>query len=142
MGEYYCVSPCPDGYYADSTTGYCELCIVIADCAECTEDLTSLFSATCTVCNSPLILDQDGNCVYECSGSSYSSTCDDDVACCASCEDPCDECEDADTCTTCLTDYLYEGDCVNPCPSGYYQDDSNICQDCDTTCLTCNGLTD
>lgn len=138
QGEYYCVNPCPAGYYSSSESGYCELCIVIPDCAECTEDLGSLFSATCTVCNEPLFLDQDGNCVYDCGSGYVDPTCN----CCVDCVEPCDECEDADTCITCLYDYLYEGDCVNPCPAGYYHDLDRICQKCDDTCLTCSGLTD
>jgi hypothetical protein len=90
-----------------------------ADCAECTESIDLSGSATCTVCNDPLILDQDGSCVYECSGSSYTAT-DPETGkeYCIDCVEPCDTCEDADTCLSCLYDYLSLGKCVDPCPAG------------------------
>ena len=65
---------------------------------------------------------------------------------CTSCDSTCQECIGSSTqCTSCnitsgnSTSNFYQNKCLAACPTGTYSDTSKLCQNCDSSCYTCNG---
>ncbi|XP_066567230.1 proprotein convertase subtilisin/kexin type 5b isoform X2 [Amia ocellicauda] len=61
---------------------------------------------------------------------------------CEDCTEGCTECTEKRQCLKCLSEekvklYLLDGECVNVCPSGYFEDDGNVCTKCSQECETC-----
>eukprot|EP01016_Furgasonia_blochmanni_P023328 TRINITY_DN251_c0_g5_i1.p1 TRINITY_DN251_c0_g5~~TRINITY_DN251_c0_g5_i1.p1 ORF type:complete len:2505 (+),score=375.87 TRINITY_DN251_c0_g5_i1:195-7709(+) len=107
---------CKEGNYMIS--GYCKPCF--PGCKTCND------STSCTECQPRFFL-QD------------SSTC-------ANCSQKCATCNDSTTCLTCHAfnaDVLYNGSCVQGCPSGFWPNttvpDNKTCAACNSTCASCKG---
>ena len=110
-----CVDNCPGGYFANSMDNKCDLCD--ANCITC--DYNSTFCTSCSPIGQVLI----NNICYFCNDSCY--TCNG---------------TSANNCLSCINNtYLYENQCVNPCPPGFYEHDNpNFCSPCNSSCLTCD----
>ena len=127
-----CLSACPDAMYADAN-GACAVC-----------------HDTCGTCGGPLISEcescleggtlSSGTCVYTCDLGEYF-----DNGACQACDASCKTCAGASAlCTSCdLTDasayYFHDGGCLASCLTGTHADSLMHCQDCDSSCGTCNG---
>lgn len=62
---------------------------------------------------------------------------------CHECYPACKECHGAklNDCDKCFENhYLYDGECVNPCPAGTFKNGSTgTCDDCEYPCETCTN---
>ena len=110
-----CILTCPDGTYGDTLTGKCLTCD--SSCKTCIAPGDSASCQSCMV------------------GVLYGGLC-------VACTTPCSTCNGLPTnCTACSgTKYLYNNQCIDQCPNGYYMSISdNICYKCNVACLTCQG---
>ena len=131
-----CVSQCPIYTYYNSN-GTCLNCYNF--CLTCNGSNIN----QCTSCNSALGLYlYQGYCLSNCQIGRFaniaSSTCDNCYLLCRTCQGP--------TNTNCLSYdgaiglYLYQGNCLNFCPSGTYLNIySSSCEACYNTCLECSS---
>ncbi|EAR95046.2 TNFR/NGFR cysteine-rich region family protein (macronuclear) [Tetrahymena thermophila SB210] len=130
-----CVSPCPDGYYANSTGNLCSTCD--PKCKTCSGNTLN----NCLSCSGSLYL-YGNTCVADCPSGKYQNT---NNNTCSSCNSSCTTCSgpDPNNCLSCSNSlYLNSSNntCVSICPNGTYQNSSgNICSACHTTCATCSG---
>uniref|UniRef100_A0A3P9MI74 Proprotein convertase subtilisin/kexin type 5b n=1 Tax=Oryzias latipes TaxID=8090 RepID=A0A3P9MI74_ORYLA len=123
---------CKDGEYL-SKHGECHLCDIT--CERCTgperED--------CTSCP-PTRLYEEGKCVIRCQLGRYSKE-----GLCSLCHHTCQACTDEgpDKCTSCDTDrfgvtrYLFQNQCREVCPEGFYQSARMRCDPCPADCTVC-----
>ncbi|KAL4454178.1 hypothetical protein ABPG74_012135 [Tetrahymena malaccensis] len=135
-----------------SSNGLC-----INKVCHCAEGFTG---ADCSI--SCLSFYENGNCVNNCSSGNYAnpdktcrSTCPDGyfgdtkTNLCQQCDFSCKQCNSSPSqsqslqknCTKCsLYKYLYQGNCLDSCPAGYYGDDlSQECKKCSQGCLSCEN---
>lgn len=123
-----CVSKCPDGT-TRINDGSCAPCAT--HCVHCPPNDRSI----CNECDALTVRNTNGQCVFECDDGQFVN----DKSQCKNCETHCDQCNDSLTCTKCDTGfYLYNNDCVSPCPNGTYENGS-VCSPCDQdlNCKTC-----
>ncbi|KAJ7335557.1 hypothetical protein JRQ81_013498, partial [Phrynocephalus forsythii] len=125
-----CKPACSEGHFAND--GVCEPCPEW--CQEC------IRGNSCKVCVQPYHLHK-GICWDDCPSAFFA-----DAIHCFPCNHNCRECEgpDSDDCTECanVSSVLYNGQCLEECPDGtYYDEETENCEDCDTTCLTCSSST-
>uniref|UniRef100_A0A4W6GBR1 Proprotein convertase subtilisin/kexin type 5b n=1 Tax=Lates calcarifer TaxID=8187 RepID=A0A4W6GBR1_LATCA len=123
---------CKDGEYL-SKHGLCHLCD--ATCLQCTgperED--------CISCPPTRFFD-DGRCPIRCQTGRYALGRQ-----CYLCHHTCQECTDEgpDNCTSCDRDkfevarYLFQGQCRDVCPEGFFHSARNRCEPCPEECLIC-----
>ena len=139
-----CLTTCPTGYYANTTTQTCELCVT-----NCTDCIGS--STYCTVCDAGFGW-TDYSCYNPCPSGYYMEA---SGANCTACSLYCAECQtNSTTCTSCtmggtynaylLNDSALTGTCETSCPISYYIENysgagPNMCLACDTACLECTG---
>ena len=139
-----CWSICPKGFYANPSSGKCEVCPAGLLCTSCgyysgnsTTYCTACsygtyYQAATTVCGTTCLSTQYKN--------TWNNSCNDCDVACTTCNGP-----TAYSCTSCIaTSYLLVnstgGYCQASCPAlGYIQIGTN-CQLCDPTCSTCNGI--
>ena len=130
-----CLSCNPGDYLISSNT--CDSCDM--NCKTCSGDAT-----TCTSCASPNpFLDFDDTC-KECPDGQYDTGSDS----CDLCDSSCSTCNEAtnNNCLSCISgDFLTvsntcEPSCPEECPDGQYDTGLDTCDLCDSSCLTCNGV--
>lgn len=125
---------CPTGTYVDAVKKTCEPCN--KDCNLCYDE------ETCEVCESPKVVNKDGDCVTECPDGQVvvpGEKCEDCVDTnCVKCVNTnlnlCEECKEGF--------YLLPstGKCVEVCPTGTYPDAiTKRCENCDPECLKCTN---
>ena len=90
------------------------------------------------------MVENTGICLEACVDGYYQSS----ENTCNKCEAPCKDCEGtANTCLSCLDTGEYRffdmvsQTCFNACPFGY-TDINNVCHECESPCLTCEGDVD
>jgi len=142
-----CSTPCPSGYYGETSTNSCEPCH--STCRTCTGPNEN----QCGSCYNTRFL-REHYCLDNCpSGMFEKYTCscapDNDCGCCKHCHTNCETCYD-DTnfdCIVCAAGFHAQPNsdvmCMVNCPSGYYADnESRLCVACSAPCATCSGLGD
>uniref|UniRef100_A0A670J7E8 SPC3 n=1 Tax=Podarcis muralis TaxID=64176 RepID=A0A670J7E8_PODMU len=125
-----CKLACSENHFADD--GICRDCPEM--CQEC------IIKSSCKVCIPPFHL-HNGNCLRYCPPDFFAGS-----NRCFPCHKDCKQCDgpDPNDCTDCSEElYLYNGECFSNCPDGtYYEEETDICKDCDRTCQTCSSSTD
>uniref|UniRef100_A0A674NA07 Proprotein convertase subtilisin/kexin type 5b n=1 Tax=Takifugu rubripes TaxID=31033 RepID=A0A674NA07_TAKRU len=123
---------CKDGEYL-SPHGTCHLCDIT--CLQCTgperED--------CTSCATSWFFDE-GRCGVRCQRGRFAEGNQ-----CSFCHHTCQECTDdgPDNCTSCDTDkfgvarYLFQGQCRDVCPEGFFHSAGKSCDPCPADCGAC-----
>ncbi|MGH0154134.1 UNVERIFIED_CONTAM: hypothetical protein FKN15_026176, partial [Acipenser sinensis] len=123
---------CKDGEYIDDS-GKCHLCD--ATCYKCTgPDKNQCLSCT------PTRYFDDGHCIIVCSMGKFQLN-----GQCHLCHHTCKQCSGGEpyNCTACDKDkfgnnrYLFQGECKEVCPQGYYPSAEQICQQCPDNCEAC-----
>ncbi|EAR95397.3 transmembrane protein, putative (macronuclear) [Tetrahymena thermophila SB210] len=129
----YCVSTCSSSYYKDDSTMKCLKCN--SNCLECTQNQPD-FCSKCT--NGNYLTIGTGLCVSDCGQGQWGRNTD---WSCQYCNSSCYTCsQSATNCTSCTgVLYLYNNQCLNDCPDGYYKGINNTCQQCDPSCKTCDN---
>uniref|UniRef100_A0A3Q2FDF8 Proprotein convertase subtilisin/kexin type 5b n=1 Tax=Cyprinodon variegatus TaxID=28743 RepID=A0A3Q2FDF8_CYPVA len=123
---------CKDGEYM-SKKGKCHLCDVT--CLQC----TGPESEACTSCPKTRFF-QDGQCVTHCQQGRYAMG-----EHCLLCHHTCKTCTDEgpDNCTSCGTDkfgvprYLFQSQCREACPEGFFHSARMSCEPCPAECIVC-----
>ncbi|XP_035999655.1 proprotein convertase subtilisin/kexin type 5b isoform X2 [Fundulus heteroclitus] len=123
---------CKDGEYM-SKKGKCHFCD--ASCLQCTGPETE----ACTACPDTRLF-EDGRCVIHCQAGRYAVGKQ-----CLPCHHTCKECTDEgpDNCTSCGTDrfdvprYLFESQCREACPEGFFHSAGMRCEQCPAECISC-----
>jgi proprotein convertase subtilisin/kexin type 5 len=124
-----CQTSCPNGYFQDFSTGTCGNCDAI--CSTCSNS-----SISCTSCPSPTLY-FNNTCVAICPSNYFPVN-----GFCLTCTN-CINCSSATTCVQCISGYyLFIGVCYTNCPpTGIADPLSMTCTQCDSSCLTCSGIT-
>ncbi|KAL6114118.1 pcsk5 [Pungitius sinensis] len=125
---------CKDGQYM-SRHGSCHLCDVT--CLQC----TGPNSEDCTSCPPTRFFD-DGRCDIRCQKGRYAMGSQ-----CHLCHHTCHECADEgpDNCTSCDRDkfevarYLFQSQCRDVCPEGFFHSSRSRCEPCPGNCLMCSS---
>ncbi|CAJ1068427.1 proprotein convertase subtilisin/kexin type 5b isoform X1 [Xyrichtys novacula] len=125
---------CKDGEYM-STHRNCHLCD--ATCEQCSGPERE----ECTSCPQTRYYD-DGRCVIRCPKGRFAMGRQ-----CHPCHHTCQECTDEgpDNCTSCDKDkfgesrYLYQGQCRDACPAGFFHSWRKRCEPCSAECVVCSG---
>lgn len=133
LDENSCVEKCPEGVSV-LDSGVCVYCDIT--CKTCSD----IGPNGCDSCSGSLYLSEsscveecpdgfyrfDGNvCVGECLEGFYVT---EDLKDCFQCFSDCATCLDYEICTSCQGElYLFEGTCVNPCPSSFVKFSPNLC---------------
>jgi len=132
-----CVVECPAHYFANEDN-------ICFECHETCGNCTKSGINGCSSCPSNKYLNEN-SCVDSCPDSSYL----DSVSFkCIPCKNPCEKCINENECLTCARGfYLYNSEnnnakCVTSENCGLYRygnDDTQKCEDCHFSCLTCTG---
>ena len=140
-----CWTICPKGFYADTTSNLCAICLSNMSCSACAfNNVTN--TSYCTSCKYGYYFTASNNsCGTACLSTQYKNTWNNS---CSSCDLSCSTCNGPTSfsCTSCgSTFYLLTnstgGYCLTACPTlGYIQIGSTSCQSCDSTCSSCNGV--
>lgn len=125
---------CPPEYYASTGNHKCTPCL--APCLYCSGPT----GATCTLCQPSMVLSVLANstttCTSSCSPGYYNHS-----NICTACSLNCNQCNTVNYCTVCASPYLlYNGQCMNACPSAYYISIASgnlTCEVCQSPCLSC-----
>lgn len=123
-----CIEKCPEYYYEDMEHKECIKCDI--GCKRCDQ-------YKCNVCDDEWQL-QDNNC-------NFKEACKSGETCVQGykCDKSCKECNGPrkNDCTDCdfFSHYLFNGQCVDTCPNGYFANLYHHCQLCHATCLKCTG---
>uniref|UniRef100_A0A8C6Q3I3 Proprotein convertase subtilisin/kexin type 5b n=1 Tax=Nothobranchius furzeri TaxID=105023 RepID=A0A8C6Q3I3_NOTFU len=123
---------CKDGQYMNKH-GKCHLCDVT--CEQC----TGPESEDCISCPETRFY-ADGLCVIRCPTGRYAAERQ-----CHLCHHTCQACDDEgpDNCTSCGTDkfgvsrYLYQTQCREVCPEGFFHSERKQCEPCPNECVMC-----
>ncbi|EAR90508.3 zinc finger lsd1 subclass family protein (macronuclear) [Tetrahymena thermophila SB210] len=130
-----CVLACNSNQYPDLNTISCKQCD--SSCKSCNGSTAS----NCTDCRSGLFL-QNNQCKSICDGSYFGMT---QTNTCQPCHLSCFSCNGSsiNNCLSCQAPRYFDpttNQCVLVCNSNQYPDlISNLCKQCDSTCLSCNG---
>uniref|UniRef100_A0ABI7XV30 P/Homo B domain-containing protein n=3 Tax=Felis catus TaxID=9685 RepID=A0ABI7XV30_FELCA len=125
---------CKDGEYIDEH-GHCQICD--ASCAKCWGPTQE----DCTGCPVTRVFD-NGHCVFKCPSGKFEFQNQ-----CHLCHDTCQECQgnESSNCTSCGVDkhgqerFLYQGECWESCPAGYYPAEGHTCLPCPDNCELCHN---
>lgn len=139
-----CITACPGGYYANSTTRYCEPCPggcalcktgSLNNCQQCKQDPSSLDYYYKEIYRD--------SCVLACDNGEYEVASD---FSCQPCQSSCLLCQDNSTaCQICtnvsgISYYYHSNECLLACPDGLYgQKTNNTCVGCHQACPLCFG---
>ncbi|KAM9238088.1 extracellular matrix organizing protein FRAS1 [Dugong dugon] len=135
-----CISECPGGYYAD-TTSKCKVCH--NSCASCSGPMAS----HCIACAHPHVLRQ-GHCLPSCGEDFYP-----DRGVCKACHSSCLTCvgPEPSHCTQCKTPEeglqveqlsgadVPSGKCLSQCRAQFYLENTGLCEACHKSCFGCIG---
>lgn len=132
LSGYFCVSTCPSGTYANSSTYTCATCT--SPCATCSS------SMICLSCIASYFL-YLGTCNTSCP-IGYVGV----ISSCQPCATGCKTCQNTvNYCTACQANYylmVSASECIQTCPTGLFADaTSGTCIGCSSPCLTCSGST-
>ena len=157
-----CRTPCPDGFWGDTSSRTCKPCWSSASSPFTCKTCTTGSSSSCTSCNVGSFL-YGGECLVSCPDGYWA---DESTQICQPCynnpdgsatQQACATCSgpEGTNCLTCFAGTYYfsvDMSCLSTCPPGYYADDSpypdNLCRQCyqndpsislDGTCATCSG---
>ncbi|KAM4877564.1 proprotein convertase subtilisin/kexin type 5 isoform 1-T1 [Thomomys bottae] len=142
---------CPSGYLLD--LGTCQMGAICKDgeymdahghCQGCEASCTTCLGPTqedCTSCPLTRVLD-DGRCVVNCPSWKFGFRNQ-----CHPCHHTCQGCQGRGpfNCTSCRADkhgreyFLYQGECRESCPVGYYPTKENACLPCPDNCELCQS---
>ncbi|NXE56364.1 PCSK5 convertase, partial [Casuarius casuarius] len=130
LEQWECKHTCSEKYFASE--GICKHCPPM--CQEC------IHNQMCKVCMDEFFL-HEGRCVEDCPSRFYGEDKQ-----CFPCHRDCKDCDgpDSDDCNECAVSFfvLYNGRCFEECPEGtYYEEATEDCQACNTTCQTCSSST-
>lgn len=139
-----CWAICPKGFYANPTSGKCEVCPVQLSCQACRYSIANA-SAFCTSCvYGTFFLSTNSTCVSSCNTNQFKNTWNNS---CNTCDPSCTTCNGPSSfsCLSCPgLNYLLTnstgGYCLDLCPTIGYVGVGSTCQPCDSTCRTCNGI--
>lgn len=115
----------------------CLTCSSDSICLSCSSDylFVSIYNNCSMICNSTAIYYFNGQCLTSCIAGTYLLP---DMVTCQSCSAECATCDVIGTnCTKCSTMFLYNGRCVDSCPSDYYVDINQTCKACSSTPSAC-----
>ncbi|EAR90733.2 zinc finger lsd1 subclass family protein (macronuclear) [Tetrahymena thermophila SB210] len=132
INTYQCVSQCSNTQYDDQ--GYCKNCSELYTyCISCN------LKQQCTQCSNNLILSVNSQqCLQSCPQGTVQKGQQ-----CIQCSNNCSQCDINLICQVCSSGfYLYQEECYQSCPSGYYPDLYNQCQPCSSVfnnCQTCSA---
>jgi proprotein convertase subtilisin/kexin type 5 len=138
-----CLSDCGNGYYPTIifSTSIWGWTISIQICRHCPDIcVTCSDSSTCTSCPSSYHLDQNGNCLSNCTQPNQYF--DLTTRQCLNCSSTCYTCKGplVTDCLSCYPDYyLSQGSCLSQCPYGYYASSTYRCEACSPNCANCQG---
>ncbi len=131
-----CQQSCPPNFFSNITSGSCQACP--SGCSSC-------FGNNCSSCVTGYVyVAKYSSCSKMCSvglryylGDSCSVNCPtgtfllDDLVTCQKCNLICAQCSQlATNCTVCRGSFWYNYNCVNQCPTSFYVDANNSCQQC------------
>ncbi|TRY85660.1 hypothetical protein DNTS_020362 [Danionella cerebrum] len=129
----YCRTSCPEGQYLNPA-GFCNGCE--EGCQRCVADLQSGSGTVCLWCKVPKMVLLGDHCVPQCPPRHYRWH-----GACKKCHSSCEECSGDGplSCTSCLAPEVLipSGLCSPHCPTGYYPDESRVCQVCASQCASC-----
>ncbi|EAR87310.2 H-type lectin domain protein (macronuclear) [Tetrahymena thermophila SB210] len=130
-----CTLTKPSPAFCDSNNN-CQAC-TIQFCLNCDQG-----PQTCSLCPPSFYIDSNSN-QCRCPYASYLDSSNNNYQC-LSCPANCANCVNSTTCQQCASnsspDPLYPGNCILNCQSGYFFDrQTQSCQQCAPTCLTCFG---
>jgi len=139
-----CWSICPKGFYANSNTSQCEICTYSLSCSACGYNSTSS-TVYCTACAYGTFFQSANNtCGTSCTNSQYKNAWNNS---CNACNSACVQCNGPSntSCTACLPAQKLltnssGGFCLTSCPVVGYVGFGTTCQTCDSTCISCNGV--
>ena len=132
-----CQASCPSVTYNDNNI--CRDCH--ANCLTCSGGALNQ-CLTCNTASTPHRKFSQNQCIASCPSNTFdnSNICEDCHTTCLTCNGP-----NNNNCLSCDTGNVLNGKfhfvdktCIQTCPSNTF-DNSNICEDCHTPCLTCNG---
>ncbi len=111
-----CENSCPDGFYTNSSTRICQQCHL--SCATC----NGLTSKDCLTCSDTFVPnDLDNTCIKFCLEINHYF--DSNLGECAPCDPSCLTCTSSTECTSCVRGKnLFEGECADTCPIGFWTD--------------------
>jgi hypothetical protein len=139
-----------------SEVAWCRDCTAVtAGCTQCNRPVP-LQAMVCTACGTTKRLDDSASpktCVSSCSGTQYESgvLASETGKClpCTNIKSNCNACTEALGCSHCASSYFFKSDtqdCHQPCPSGFFNDNTDpanpVCSTCGskiTSCLNCNN---
>ncbi|KRX04787.1 WW domain [Pseudocohnilembus persalinus] len=132
-----CLSVCPVEYFANTNSLTCEECV--EPCKECTNYNNN--GEFCTSCIDNYYL-YNNDCIVSCPLGWIGNDATNE---CVECDVSCMECDGIayNQCTACSTGssvgpFLLNGQCLYPCPSGYYAKiQTSTCEQCNIRCATC-----
>ena len=137
-----CELTCPSGFFKNATTTSCQACPY--GCNSCYLNCTSCISGfvyvakygSCSqVCSAGLPYFLSRKCVSACPSGTFLL---DDLVTCQKCSSICAECAVlATNCTSCQGAFWYNYNCVTQCPSSYFVDRNNFCQQCSSSPGAC-----
>ncbi|EAR94687.2 latrophilin/CL-like GPS domain protein (macronuclear) [Tetrahymena thermophila SB210] len=109
-----CYKTCPSGYLGDIKQS--------PSCIQCAQK--------CLICSGKI------DTCTQCNLGYYSNASD-----CSPCSQYCQQCTNSTTCQQCQSGtYLINSGCTTKCPIGMFGNQiTQMCQNCDTSCSTCNG---
>ncbi|EAS00754.2 zinc finger lsd1 subclass family protein (macronuclear) [Tetrahymena thermophila SB210] len=132
-----CLPTCQLNEYQDQASVSCKACDL--SCKTCGGQGPN----NCQSCNVNQFLHLGNSCVATCPAGYYSN-----VNVCSICSKNCQTCNypgDDSSCTTCKNNqFLYKGQCYQNCPNKTFSQTIQgiqVCTDCDSSCLACNGPT-
>ena len=151
-----CTTTCPTGYWADSSNNECMPCYIstTAPYYSCTTCVVGSAYNQCTSCSGSTFLNlpSTGACTTTCPNGYWADTANNEcMPCYSNGVSPysCETCYAGsnNNCYTCFPNtFLYNSQCIAPCPNGYYGEAStNTCTACYNsgsspyTCTTCFG---
>lgn len=131
-----CEKTCPTAYFTNTTTKQCEACpagclkCFGSSCSSCERGFTYVarLRACSKQCSLSLPFFLNGVCVASCERGTFML---DDLVTCQRCNSICAECSKlASNCTRCSGTFWYNYNCVKQCPTNYFVDKNNSCQQC------------
>jgi proprotein convertase subtilisin/kexin type 5 len=139
-----CWAICPKGFYPNPTSGKCEVCPVQLSCQSCKYN-SGTSAAYCTSCiYGSFYYSGNSTCISTCNTNQYQNTWNNS---CTNCDPSCVTCNGPSSysCLSCpgvnnLLTNSTGGYCLATCPSTGYVQVGTTCQPCDSTCITCNGV--
>lgn len=124
-----CVDVCPKGYFKNEDNSKCVECdpkcidcVSLAECKECNPEFELINSKCKNTCDKGMIRNSEGDCI-----SCGSENCE-----------ACILLNGTPKCIACSKNILYEGNCIDSCPIGLYEENDK-CVNCQVGCKSCTS---